>query len=51
MTQLSFVTMIVNNFRCVLTWFEAVLGLRVHLAKSSILDMGQVENIQLLTVF
>lgn len=31
-----------------LTWFEAVSRLRVNLAKSSIVAMGQVENILLL---
>ena len=36
------------NLRCVLTWFEAVSGLRVNLAKSSLLPVGEVDNIQLL---
>ena len=36
------------NICCVLMWFEAVLGLRVNQAKSSILDEEQVVNIQLL---
>ena len=36
------------NLRCILTWFEAVSGLRVNLAKSSILPVGEVNNIQLL---
>jgi len=36
------------NLCCVLTWFQAVSGLQVNLAKSSILPVGQVDNIQLL---
>ena len=37
------------NLRCILIWFEAVSGLRVdNLAKSSILPVGQVDNIQFL---
>ena len=36
------------NLRCILIWFEAVSGLRVNLAKSSILPVGQVDNIHLL---
>ena len=36
------------NLCCVLTWFEAVYGLRVNLAKSSLLPVGEVDNIQLL---
>ena len=37
------------NLRCVLIWFQAVSGLRVNLAKSAILPVGQVNNIFLLT--
>jgi len=36
------------NRRCVLIWFQAVFGLRVNLAKSAILLVGQVNNILLL---
>ena len=36
------------NLRGVLTWFQAVSGLRVNLAKSCILPIGYVDNIQLL---
>ena len=36
------------NFLGILSWFEAVSGLRVNLSKSSILPVGQVDNIQLL---
>ena len=36
------------NFRCVLTWFQAVSGLRANLAKSSILPIGHMDNIQML---
>ena len=36
------------NLRCVLPWFEAVSGLRVNLAKSSLLPVGELDNIQLL---
>ena len=36
------------NLRCVLTWFQAVSGLKVNLAKSSILPIGSMDNIQLL---
>jgi len=36
------------NLRAVLTWFWAVSGLRVNLAKSSILPTRHVDNIQLL---
>ena len=36
------------NLRCILIWFQAVSGLRVNLAKSSILPVGQVNNIHLL---
>ena len=36
------------NLRCVLTWFQAVSGLRVNLAKSSILPIGHVDNIHML---
>ena len=36
------------NLRCMLIWFQAVSGLRVNLAKSSILPVGQVNNIHLL---
>ena len=33
---------------CVLTWFQAISGLRVNLAKSSALPIGHMDNIQLL---
>jgi len=33
------------NLRCVLTWFQAVLGPWVNLAKSSILPVGEIDNI------
>ena len=33
---------------CILIWFQAVLGLRINLAKSSILPMDSVDNIQIL---
>jgi len=36
------------NLRCILIWFQAVLGLRVNLTKSSVLPVGQLDNIQLL---
>ena len=36
------------NLRCVLTWFQAVSDLKVNLAKSSILPIGYMDNIQLL---
>jgi len=36
------------NLRGILIWFEAVSGPRVNLSKSSILPVGQVDNIQLL---
>ena len=36
------------NLRCELTWFQAVSGLKVNLAKSSILPIGSMDNIQLL---
>ena len=36
------------NLRYIFIWFEAVSGLRVNLAKSSVLPVGQVDNIQLL---
>ena len=36
------------NLSGILIWFEAVSGLRVNLSKSSILPVGQVDNIQLL---
>ena len=36
------------NLCGILIWFEAVSGLRVNLPKSSILPVGQVDNIQLL---
>ena len=36
------------NIRCILIRFEAVSGLRVKLTKSTILKVGQVDNIQLL---
>ena len=36
------------NLCCVLTWFETVLGLKVNLAKSSLIPLGEVESIQLL---
>ena len=36
------------NLRCVLTWFQAVSGLRVNLAKSSILPIGHMDTIQML---
>ena len=38
----------IGNLRCVLTWFQAISGLRVNLAKSSILPIGHMDNIQLL---
>ena len=34
------------NLRGILIWFEAVSGLRVNLFKSSILPVGQVDNLQ-----
>ena len=37
------------NLRCILIWFQAVSGLRVNLAKSAILPVGQVDNILHLT--
>ena len=36
------------NLGCIPIWFEAVFGLRINLAKSAILPVGQVDNIQLL---
>ena len=36
------------NLHCVLTWFQASSSLRVNLAKSSILPIGHMDNIQLL---
>ena len=33
------------NLRCILIWFQAVSGLRINLAKSSILSVGCVDNI------
>ena len=33
------------NLRCILIWFQAVSGLRINLAKSSILSVGFVDNI------
>jgi len=36
------------NLRCILIWFQVVSGLRVNLAKSVILLVGQVNNILLL---
>ena len=36
------------NLHGILIWFEAVSSLRVKLTKSSILPIGQVDNIQLL---
>lgn len=39
---------LVVNFHCVVTWFEAVLGLRVDLAKTCILPIRHMDNIRLL---
>jgi len=36
------------NLHCILIWFQAISGLRVNLAKSSILLVGYVNNIHLL---
>jgi len=36
------------NLRGVLSWFQAVLSLTVNLAKSSILSIGHMDNIQML---
>jgi len=36
------------NLRCLLIWFQAVSGLRINLSKSSILPVGQLDNIQIL---
>ena len=36
------------NLRCILIWFQAVSGLRINLAKSSILPVGCVDNTQVL---
>jgi len=36
------------HLRCILIWFQAVSGLRVNLTKSSILPVGQVDNVQTL---
>ena len=36
------------NLRCILIWFQAVSGLRVNLTKSSILLVGQSDNLQIL---
>ena len=36
------------NLRGILIWFKAVSSLRVNLSKSSILPVGQVDNLQLL---
>jgi len=36
------------NLRCILIWFQAVSGLRINLAKSLILSVGCVDNIQVL---
>jgi len=33
------------NLRCLLIWFQAVSGLRINLSKSSILPVGQLDNI------
>ena len=33
------------NIHCVLTWFQAVSGLRVYLAKSSIVPIGHLDNV------
>ena len=33
-----------------LTWFEAILGLRINLNKSEILLMGRVENLEVLSL-
>jgi len=35
------------NLRCILIWFQAMLGLRVNLAKISILPLGHLDNIHL----
>jgi len=37
---------IAMNLRCFFTWFEAVSSLRVNLAKSSLLPVGEIDNIQ-----
>lgn len=37
------------NLRRVLTWFEAISGLKVNTAKISLIPVGEVENIQLST--
>lgn len=36
------------DLHCVLCWFDMVSGLRFNLAKSSILSVGQVDNIPFL---
>ena len=36
------------NLRGILIWFEAVFGLKVNLSKSSILPVGQVDNLHML---
>ena len=38
------------NLRCILIWFQAVSRLRINLAKSSILSVACVDNIQVLAV-
>ena len=38
----------VVDLHCVLCWFDMVSGLRFNLAKSSILSVGQVDNIPFL---
>ena len=37
------------NLHCVLTWFELVSALRVNLDTSSQINVGELENSQLLT--
>ena len=36
------------NLRYILIWFQVISGLRINLTKSSILPMGELDNIQIL---
>jgi len=38
----------IMNLRYILIWFQAISGLRINLTKSSILPVGELDNIQIL---